>query len=181
MLHIDSADRALLMDTVSEDIRPGELVYAETGGGFRLATGVDGRVDGVVEDLADDHIAEHDEDFRASIEDFVYDASEGDRAQMGGGEDRARLRLRTPSDDGTSDPPGIQAWAVVGIADAGTEYDGRIVEEGYSPDGGTTVYDRASGNFLAVGLAAASDPKTHSASGFTEFDGMIHVIRRADL
>lgn len=182
MLHIDSADRSMLGDLVTEDgILPGELIFAQEGGGFRRAAGTDQRVDGVVEDFADDHIAEHDEDFRASMDAFSYDASEGDSCAIGGGEDAARLRLLLPEDDGTSSAPSIQQWSVVVIPDI-AGFEGRIVEEGYSPDGGTTVYDRASGNVNPVGIAAGSDPKTHLPSGgYSEWDGMIHVIFRTDL
>lgn len=180
MLYVDSADRALFGDNVSEDgVLPGELIFAAEGGGFRRATGVDGRVDGIVEDLADDHIAEHDEDYRSGLDQFTYDSSDGDRPQIGGGEDHARLRCRTPADNGTDPAPAIQGWSVVGVADIGG-YEGRVVEEGYE-DSGAVVYERGAGNFNVVGLAMMSDSKTHSANGMTDFDGLIHVLRRADL
>lgn len=182
MLYIDSADRALLGDNVSEDgMLPGELIYFSEGGGMRRATGSDTRVDGVIEDLADDHIAEHTEDFRSGgLDAFTYDTSDGDRAQAGGGEDHARLRLRTPADNGTDPAPAIQGWSVVGIPDR-SGMEGRIVEEGYTDGQGTPVtYNRSNSNFNPVGLAAMSDPKTHG-SGMTDYDGLVHVIRRADL
>lgn len=182
MLHIDSADRSLLSDAVTENgIRPGELIYFQEGGGCRRATGADDRIDAIVEDFADDHIAEHQEDYRQSMEDFTYDVDDGDTLAAGGGEDSARLRARTPSDNGSADPPAIQQWSIVGIADAGGDYAGRLVEEGYSPDGGTTVYERASGNFNPLGMAAGSDPKTHITNGVNSFDEMFHVIVRKDL
>lgn len=184
MLHIDSADRALLSDLVTEDgVLPGELVYAQAGGGVRRATGADDRIDGIIEDFADDHIAEHDEDYRSSMDAFSYDVSDGDSLAFGGGEDRARLRVRTPEDNGDGDPaPNIEQWDVVGIPDrAGME--GRIVEEGYTDGQATPVtYSRANGNFNVLGLAAGSDPKTHvPTGGYSEFDGLIHAIVRADL
>lgn len=181
MLHIDSADRAMLGDAVNEDgIRPGEFMFAVEGGGFRKATGADSRVDGIVEDFSDDHIADHEEDYRTSLADYTYDASNGDNAAIGGAEDAARLRARTPADNGTDPAPAIQQWSVVGIPDAGSSFAGRIVEEGYT-NAAATTFDRATGNFNVVGLAMGSDPKTHVSGSFSEYDGLIHVLYRSDL
>lgn len=183
MLYIDSADRSLLSDKVTENgVLPGELVYFQEGGGVRRATGADARVDAIVEDFADDHIASHEEDYRESIEDFTYDVSDGDSLAAGGGEDSARLRVRTPVDGGDGDPaPSIQQWSVVGIPDrAGME--GRVVQEGYTDGASTPVtYNRSNGNFNTLGIAAGSDPKTHINGSMSEFDGLIHVIARKDL
>lgn len=182
MIYIDVADRSPLGDNVSEDgMLPGELAFFASGGGMRRATGADSRVDGVIADLADDHIAEHDEDFRSGLDQFTYDSSNGDRAQAGGGEDHARLRCRTPVDGGDGDPaPTIQGWSVVGIPDR-TGMEGRIVEEGYTDGQSTPVtYNRSNGNFNPVGLAMMSDSKTHG-SGMSEYDGLVHVLRRVDL
>lgn len=169
------ADRPPVGDISSVDgILPGELAYLQEGGGLKRAAFADGRIDGVVEDFADAHIADHQHDFRSGIDQFTYDT--GMMTQLSGYEDGAYMRVLTPPDS-IGAAPNIQAWSVVGVADAGSAYAGRVVEEGFSPDGGTTVYDRATGNFLPLGIAYGNQHDVPE----TGFDSLVHVIRRKEL
>lgn len=177
MKYAYSRDRPVLSDISNVDgILPGELVYCVSGGGLRRATGADPRMDGVVEDFADQHIADNAYDYRSSIDDFSYDT--GMRVQFDGHEDGARFRALTPVDDGDGDPaPNIQEWDVVGVPDR-SGMEGRLVQEGYTDGQSTPVtYNRSNGNFLAVGIARA----TASSVPTTSYDELTNVVRRTDL
>lgn len=169
-----NCDRSTLSALSNEDgILPGELVFTVSGGGVRRATGTDGRVDGVVEDFVDAHSAQHPYDHRSDIDQFTYDT--GDMVKFAGDEQNARLRVRTPADAG--DPaPNITEWSVVGIPDI-VGMEGRVVEEGYSPDGGTTIYERGAGNFTAVGVARGNADNVPA----TGFNDLVTVVRKVNL
>lgn len=180
MLFADENDRSPQSDVVTEELMNGELVFAVEGGGVRKAAGTDSRIDGIVDTVSGDHIAEDPYDFRTNIEDFTYKPSEDARASFfAGGEGGAYLRVRTPTDEGYT-APNIQQWSVVGIPDI-AGYEGRLVEEGYTadPDGdGTdTTYSRSNSNFLAVGLALPASSQVPQ----TAFDDLFHVQYRPEL
>lgn len=171
------ADRPPVGDVSTVDgLLPGELVYLQEGGGLKKAAFADGRIDGVIEDFADAHLADHEHDFRSGLDSFTYDIDM--MTQLGGYEDGSYMRVLTPTDNGTDPAPNIQGWSVVGVADAGTAYAGRVVEEGYTDAASTPVtYNRSNGNFLPLGLAYGNQADVPE----TNYDSLVHVIRRKEL
>lgn len=80
-------------------------------------------------------------------------ANVSDRVPLRGDEDAAIIRLKTAKDNDTDPSPSISNGDTVGVANVGTsEFEGRIVESGYTDDGATT-YDEDSDNFVAIGTA----------------------------
>lgn len=170
--YVESQDRAYRSYIVNTDMVAGELGAHDGSNGavpFDAATHAEEDFLGVAEaHRAGDQVAE-DLDDTGSI---FFDASENDRASFGGDADRDVIKVRTAEDNATDGAPNITDGDVVGVADNGAEYDGRLVEEGYT-DAGATTYDRASGNFYAVGVALRD--------GSTAFDDVVRVEVRKDL
>jgi hypothetical protein len=117
----------------------------------------------------------------------VYDS--GQRTQFQPFEDSAVVRIRTPEDNSTDPAPSISHKTVVGVIDAagGTaasaaEFQGRVVQEGYTDDAATT-YDRSSGNFKAVGVAYRPDrtPAPVAGDQSDSFDYPVRVVLFSDL
>lgn len=110
---------------------------------------------------------------------FTFQASEDDRASFIGDEDRAVIKVRTAEDTGGNEPtPDVESDDVVGIVDTSagalsstSEYQGRIVEEGYSDDG--TTFNRSNNNFFAIGVV-----RRDSANAW---DAVVRVQVRKDL
>lgn len=174
MEYVYDCDRSVVSAPSNEDgILPGEFVTVVSGGGCRRATGTDDRISGVVADFDDEHIADHEHDYRDSIEDYTYDT--GMRVKFGGDEQSAKMRVRTPQDNGTDPVVNIQEWDVVGIPDI-SGYEGRIVENQYTDDAGT-VYEIGAGNFLPVGVAYGNSSEVPISSP----NELTHLIRKINL
>ena len=155
--YVEQADRAPESGLANESIYAGELAFDDGDGvdvfTYALADGADGNRVGLARYDAQAMAAETMED----VVEPVYDA--GQRVQYQALEDSARFRIRTAENNGTDPAPNIGHKDVVGVIDAsgGTassadEFQGRVVEEGYTDDSGTT-YDRSTGNFIALGTA----------------------------
>lgn len=148
-----------------ERIRVGELVQ-EVANGVRAAKGSGDRIEGVaIVRETGDAIAQEDDEPAGS---FVYRPSDDDRALHAGKQNGIKFRVLTPPDSVTA--PDISFGDVVGVADAGSEYDGRIVHEGYTADGVT--HSRANGNLLAVGVAREAESTS---------DELVRIERRLDI
>lgn len=171
-------------EVVSEEIYPGDLVVRESGGGAHVAdASSDSRVDGIALSLeAGDNIASHPYDYRPTREDFSYrPASQKDSDdKLPNTDDRVPLSValtgrpipKTIKDNGTDPAPNITQNDVVGVAAVGAneqdEIQGRIVEEGYTDNGGTTYGRSSTGDFVALGRAEED---------VSSFDEMVRVRR----
>lgn len=169
--YIESADRPRKSALPDEDIPVGLLVHKLTNGKVQRAQYSDGTFDGVADQPhTGEQIAERDDQDDPNWD--VYEAAEDERVVYGGDEDGARLKVHTAADNSTDPAPSISDADIVGIADNGSEFHGRLVEEGYTDDGATT-YNRSNDNFLPVGKAYRD-----SADGYDE---VVRVEVRRDL
>lgn len=176
---IESADRPYKSAVAGEDILVGLLVEEQGNGTVTIVDDTSTSIDGTVAaPRAEAYIAEEMDD----ASDFEYKASVTDGYSLGGAhlvpfggyEDGARVKARTILDpaDGDADAVAISDGTVVGVAQvADTDYHGRVVQEGYSD--GVTTYDRATGNFLALGKVLRDES--------TSFDDVVRVEVRKDL
>lgn len=176
--YVEQADRSPLSGIVDEDIYAGELtsdggsgvtafVYADANETLGLA-----RYDGQA------FAREHEDEVREDK--YVAGDAQRERAQYHPNESDARVNVRTAEDNGVDPAPSIGHRDVVGVIDAagGTaasaaEFSGRIVQEGYTDDAATT-YDRATGNFKAIGYAYR--PAQQAGNSVTEFDRPTRVV-----
>lgn len=175
--YIESADRPAQSGIANEAIKAGTLVR-DTGAGVDLATYSDGDFDGVAE-YSEEFLSAEDED---AIADETYEV--GDRVIYGGNEDAAVIKARTitESTDGVTSAPSISHGDVVGLADQSDANaptsDGRIVEEGYSndedDDSTSTTFDRATGNFIAVGRAYR--PGKQNGDTVSDYDEPVRIV-----
>lgn len=175
--YIESKDRPAQSGIANEAIKAGTLVR-DTGAGVDLATFADGDFDGVAE-YSEEFLSAEDED---AIADETYEV--GDRVIYGGAEDAAVIKVRTITEttDGVTASPSISHGDVVGLVDQSAgdapTSDGRIVEEGYTNDENndatTTTFDRASGNFIAVGRAYR--PGKQNGDSVTDYDTPVRVV-----
>lgn len=181
--YVESQDRAYRSYIVSTDMVPGELGGLDAAGTgaepFDAASHSEEHFLGVAEaHRSGDQIADEDD----TTEAISFLASENERASFGGDADRDVIKVRTAEDTGGNEAaPSISDGDVVGVIDtsAGTltstaEYQGRVVQEGYDDGEGTpTTYNRANGNFYAVGVAYRDES--------SEFDDVVRVEVRKDL
>ena len=175
--YVEQADRSPQSGVANEDVYAGELVH-DDGDGVDAYVFADG--------LENVGLARYDAEAMAAEweEDIVEEKYEsGERVQYQPLEDSAILRVRTPEDNGTDPAVSIGHRDVVGVVDAsavqGTaaEFQSRIVEEGYSD--GTTTFDRASGNFKALGVAYR--PAQRAGEAEDRYDHPVRVITFSEL
>lgn len=180
--YVEQADRSPHSGVANETVYAGELVH-DDGDGVNVLTYAASDED------AGGHVglARYDAEAMAAVDDeevVDHSYSSGQRVQFQPFEDSAIVRIRTPEDNGTDPSPTIGHKDVVGILDAagGTiasaaEFQGRVVEEGYTDGAGTpTTYDRATGNFKAVGVAYRPD-KMHTPIAGDLSDGFDYPVR----
>jgi hypothetical protein len=174
--YVEQADRSPLSGVANEAIYAGELVH-DDGDGVNVLTysATDEDVSGHV------GLARYDAEAMAAEweEDIVEEKYASDeRVQYQEFESDARVRIRTPEDNTTDPAPSIDHGTVVGVVDetalagSGGEYAGRVVEEGYA-DSTPTTFDRASGNFKAVGVAYR--PGQRANDTVTSYDEPVRV------
>ena len=173
--YIESADRASQSGIANEEVAPGTLVR-DDGNGVNVLSFADGDYTGLA--LYDpEYLSAEDEDAIAS---GVYAVD--DRVKYHPSEDAAVVKIRTIENEGGTAPT-IGHGDIVGVvdetaADAPAGVKGRIVEEGYSHDGdgdgAATTFDRASGNFLAVGRAYR--PGRQAGETVSNFDAPVRVV-----
>lgn len=180
--YVESADRPFTSRLVAEDIRTGEL-GADNGSQeavpFDFETHAEEDLLGVAtQPRRGDYVAEEMDE----TTDFVYEASEEDRASFGGDADRDVIKVRTAEDpDGNESAPSISEGDVVGVVDtsAGSlsstdEYAGRVVEEGYEDgEDSATTYERDEDNFFAIGVAHRDEA--------SDYDEPVRIQVRKDL
>lgn len=183
--YVEQADRPPQSAVANESIYAGELLHNDGDGADVLtyaatdedSTGHTGLARYDTEAMA----AETEED----VVEEVYDT--GQRIQYQEQEADSRLRIRTPEDNGTDPAPSIDHQNVVGIVDAAGdtiasagEFQGRIVQEGYTDNAGTpTTYSRANSNFKAVGVAYR--PGQRAGQAEDRFDHPVRVVMYGDL
>ena len=158
--YIESADRPPKSRLPAEDVPVGTLVVENGSDKVKVAAFADSRFDGVADQpLTGEQIVEYEDVDDPNFD--VYEAAEDERVTYGGDEDRARIKVRTAEDNGTDPAPSISDGDIVGIAANGAEYAGRLVEEGYTDDGGTTYGTESTGDFLPVGVAYRDEGTTY--------------------
>jgi len=173
--YVEQADRSPLSGVANEAVYAGELVHDDGAGvdvlTFAATDEDDGHV-GLARFDAEKMAAETEED----VVEEVYDS--GQRVQyQPTAEGEARVRVRTPEDNGTDPEPAVGHQTVVGVADATAlqgsagEFQGRVVEEGYND--GTTTFNRANNNFKALGVAYR--PGLRANEDVTDFDHPVRV------
>lgn len=181
--YIESYDRPPESAVVAEDLYAGEGLVVNSNGKaeqFDGSTHSFGEFVGVADNpFTGDQIREHEEDDE-ELEKF--DVADDDRVTYGGDADRDRIRIRTAGDTGGNEPtPDVSHGDVVGFVDTSagtlsstTEYEGRIVEEGYDDGESTpTTYNRTNDNFIALGVAYRDGANAH--------DDAVRVEVRTDL
>lgn len=178
--YVESADRPHQSRIASEDIHVGTLVNENGSDQYRLTEGAN---DSTVEALATaprrgDYIAKEADE----TTDFKYLSSENDRVPVLPLADRDVVKVRTAKDTGGNESaPSIEDGDVVGLIDTGagtltstSEYEGRIVEEGYDDgESSATTYNRSNDNFLPLGVVYRDDSSS--------FDEPVRVEVRRDL
>jgi hypothetical protein len=102
-----------------------------------------------VHDPGGDSISKHDEDYQAYDTLWTYDGSEGDRLYYQPLASVDQIRPRTIEDNGTDPAPSLTEGAVLGIVNLNGET--RLVESGYTDNGGTTYSESGTGDFVAIG------------------------------
>jgi len=157
-------------ELASENVAQGDLIARLSGGGVEVADASShDSVDGIAMNLeAGDNIADHEYDYLADRRDFVYKPSGNkdtddllpntdDRVPIGGQKATAEPIPATIQDNGTDPAPSITKNDVVGVAAVGAneqgEIQGRVVQEGYTDNGGTTYGTGSAGDFIPVGYA----------------------------
>lgn len=171
--YVESADRNPQSGLANEEIYAGELVN-DAGAGVNLLTfGDSGENAALARYDGQSFAREYDDEVRER----KYDPTDEqrNRVQYQRFEDDARFRIRTIGDESAA-APSISHRDVVGVVDEGTgdapaNAEGRIVEEGYT--NGATTYDRATGNFKAVGIALR--PARQTGGVADEYDYPVRV------
>lgn len=188
--YIESSDRPYQSYNAGEDIKVGTLVSAEGDGTVSLADAAthsdfDGvaaspRRSGYIADEIDDPTTFT---YLVDTSNVKYGGLTEDGPMLvpyGGDADDDLIKVRTilETTSGVTTAPNITDRDVVGFvdtsdADAPTSA-GRIVEEGYTNDenndAATTTYNRANGNFVAIGRAYK--PKKGEGD---DFDDIVRV------
>lgn len=171
LIHIDGHNgESIDTELASENIPEGDLVVRLAGGGVEVAdASTHSEIDGIALNLeAGDNIANHPYDYRPGLDDFVYKPASNkdqddmlpntdDRVPILGQFEGAVPIPHTIKDNGTDPAPAIDHNDVVGVAAVGAneqgEIQGRVVQEGYTDNGGTTYGRSSTGAFLPLGKA----------------------------
>jgi len=166
--YVESADRPYTSSIAAEDIHVGTLVHEDGSEDYELLNKSDhDEFDALATaPRRGDYIADEEDE----SSDFTYSSSDDDRVPALPLADRDIVKARTAKDAGGNEAkPSISNGDVVGVIDtsAGTlsstsEYEGRVVEEGYTDGEGTpTTYNRSNGNFLPIGKALRDDAREY--------------------
>jgi hypothetical protein len=148
--YVEEADRSFTSYLANEDIHVGTLVVDNGSARYRRAEATDAFADVALATSPRSGAyvaAEMDE-----TTDWTY--ASGERVPALYLADADRIKVRTAADNSTDPAASISDGNVVGIAAVGgVEFEGRLVEEGYTDDAGTTYGRESSGDFLAIGTA----------------------------
>jgi hypothetical protein len=170
--YIESKDRPAQSGIANAAVVAGELVF-DDGSGVDPMEFADGDFSGVAE-YSEEFLSADDID---AIADEEYQT--GDRVIYGGAEDAAVIKVRTPEDNSTDPAPSIGHGDIVGVVDetstvaSAAEFEGRVVQEGYTDDAATT-YNRGNSNFLAIGRAYR--PAKQNGDSVTDFDTPVRLV-----
>lgn len=154
--YVESADRPYQSGIAQEDVPVGTIVARTGAGQVSLTDDVDIAADGLATaPRRGDYIAKEADE----TSDFEYKAAENDRVPyVDLDEAGAVLKARTITDNGTDPAPSISDGTVVGVAHkADASFRGRLVEEGYTDNGGTQYGDGGAGGFTEVGEVYRDD------------------------
>lgn len=165
--YIESADRPSQSRVAAEDIHVGEAVQEDGSDGVERANANDHNDFAGVADnpqSADWIAAEADEDSNET-----YDSADNDRVVYGGGAPGDVIKVRTIENNSTDPAPSINDGDTViipdaSLADSATEFEGRVVQSGYSDDSGDT---HNTSNGIVVGKAYRDSA--------TSFDSVVRV------
>lgn len=173
--YVDETDRSARSGPVNEPIPIG-TACTRVAGSVELLDGTDNTdFDGVADSpRRGEYIAEEADE----SSDFTYQPASAktedsrggviaDRAPLRGSADGDVIRIKTPTDNGTDPAPNISDGDVVGVAAAGTAFEGRIVQEGYTANDGTEYSESGAGTFIPLGEA--------DKDGSTEFDDPVRL------
>lgn len=178
--YVEQADRSYLSGVADEAVKAGVLIADPAGAGVRRLEFADNDYDGLA--VYDPEVlAAEDHDVDTTPADFTY--ASDDRVRYQPSEDGAILKIRTIRDNSTDPAPSIDHRDVVGIVDetsgtlSGTaqDFEGRLVQEGYSDGDATpTTYNRSNTNFKAVGRAHR--PGKQAGDTVSAFDEPVRVV-----
>ena len=172
--YVEQADRSPQSGIASEEIYAGTLVYDDgTGVSNLVFADADGEF-GLARYDATAFAREYDDEVREDK--YEPNDPQRERVQYQAFEDSMVGRPRTISDD-TAAAPAIGHRDVIGyidetVGDAPANAAGRVVEEGYT--NGATTFDRATGNFKAIGVAYRPGRRTGEA--IDEYDYPVRVV-----
>lgn len=158
--YVESADRPFQSGIAQEDIHVGEIVARTGSGQVSLTDDTDTTADGVATaPRRGDYIADEPDE----TTDFHYKSADNDRVPYADlDEAGAVLKGRTIEDNGTDPAPSISDGTVVGVAQKNDDaFRGRLVEEDYTDNAGTTYGPGGAGGFTAVGTVYRDDSSGH--------------------
>lgn len=167
--YVESADRPYESRLAAEDITVGTLVNENGSDAFQNTTQQEhGYIHAVAARPMSGEFIGDDEDSVTGVPES-YKAAENDRVPALPLTDGDTVKARTAADNGTDPAPSIGDGDVVGVIDTSTgslasggEFEGRLVEEGYTDGGGTpTTYNRSNGNFMPLGTAYKDGGTAH--------------------
>jgi len=171
--YVEQADRSPQSGLANEEVYAGELVN-DAGAGVDLLTFADSGENAALARYDGQSFARaYGDEVREPK--YVPSDEQRNRVQYQRFEDNALFRIRTIADEAAA-APSIGHRDVVGVVDEGTadapaNAKGRVVEEGYT--NGATTYDRATGNFKAVGIAYR--PARQTGDVADEYDYPVRV------
>ena len=177
LIHAREHDKSPVSEEPSESLKPGDIVVREEGGGARLVDPEDDdEADGIVLHYElGDNIADHERDFRDSIDDFTYDPAEDDDyedylnlAPIQLFEDQGVVRPYT-IDDEDQPAPSIERGTTVGVAEIDGEV--QVVEDGYE-DSDENVYGTGDEDEPFVELGSA---EVDAGYELDEYDTLVPV------
>lgn len=171
--YTESIDRPYHSKLAGEDIHVGTLVHENGSGAFRRAEATDNRIDYLAAKVRrGDYIAFDEDD---DLSDFDYNSADNDRVPAQPLVDGDVIKVHVADDNGTDPAPDISNDDVVGIAGVGgAEFEGRVVQEGYTADDATEYSESGAGDFLKLGKALRDDESS--------FDGVVRVrVNRENL
>lgn len=175
--YVEQADRSYQSRLAAEDITVGTLVAEDGSDKVELVDDSNTTIDGLaVSPRSAQYIAKEEQsigDTGSDTAGFTYLASENDRVPYLPLADRDAVKARTITDNGTDPAPSIDDGTVVGVAQKNDDaFRGRLVEEGYTDNAGTTYGRSSTGGFTVLGVAYKD-----SGSGY---DAIVRVDSRSD-
>jgi hypothetical protein len=179
--YVEQADRSPQSGVANEVVIPGELVHDDGDGVDVFVFADDNEHVGLARYDAQAFARDYEDDVQARQ--YDPNVAQRSRVQYQPYEANARLKVRTPEDNGTDPAPSVGHEDVVGVVDAAggtvssaSEFQGRIVQEGYTDNAGTpTTYNRSNNNFKAIGVAYRPTRPLNRGGTRSDYDDPIRV------